>query len=150
MGQAEGFDFLSIIIMNAILFIPLSLIILLKNGRDISKNEVVIRALLISIITMVSIYKVDGKEATIVPLTIISMGILLFTLFNSNISIRKLSKELKIAMIAFLIIILGIVGVIAVNNVIPRDIIIIELAVSIIFLIIFEILARKWQNSLMR
>lgn len=149
-GQAEGFDFLNIVIMNAVLFIPLSLIILLKNGRDVGKNEVIIRALILGIITMISIYKVDGKEASIVPLTIISMGILLFTLFNSNISIRKSSGELKMAIIAFSIIVLGIASVIIINNIVPRDIIVIELAVSIVFLIIFEILARKWQDSLMR
>ncbi|MDR3595022.1 cation-transporting P-type ATPase [Clostridium sp.] len=150
MGQAEGLDFWNIIIINALLFIPLSLIILLKDGRDVGKNEVVIRALVFSIINMISIYKVDGKEATLVPLTIISIGILLFTLFNSDISVRKLSKELTMAMFAFLIIILGIAGVILINNIIPRYIIVIELVVSIIFLIIFEILARKWQDSLMR
>jgi magnesium-transporting ATPase (P-type) len=149
-GQTECLDFWNVIIINGLLLIPLSLIILLKNGREIGKNEVIIRALIFSIINMVSIYKVDGKEATIVPLTIISMEILLYTLFNSSVSIRRFSKELTMAMIALLIIIIGIAGVILINNIIPRYIIVIELSVSIIFLIIFEILARKWQNSLMR
>ena len=150
MGQAESLDFWNILVINGILFIPLSLIILLKRGRDISNNEIIIRALILSIITMISIYKVDGKEATIIPLTILSMGILLFTLFNSNISIRRLSNELIMGIVSFLIIIISVVGVILINNILPRDIIVIELVVSIIFLIIFEILARKWQNSLMR
>jgi hypothetical protein len=44
---------------------------------------------------MISIYKVEGKEATIIPLTILSMGILIFTLFNSNTSIRRFSNELN-------------------------------------------------------
>lgn len=149
-GQAEGLDLWSIMIINVFLFIPLSLIILLKAGRDIRKNEIVIRALIFSVINMISIYKIEGKEATIVSLTIISMGIFLFTLFNSNVSIRKASKELTVAIIAFLIIVLGIAGEILINNIIPGNIIIIELVTSIIFFIIFEILVRKWQDSLMR
>ena len=52
--------------------------------------------------------------------------------------------------VSFLIIIIGIGGALLINNILPRDIIVIELVVSVIFLIIFEILARKWQNSLMR
>ena len=150
MGQTESLDFWNILVMNGILFIPLSLIILLKSGRDISNNEVMTRASLLSIITMISIYKVDGKEATLIPLTILSMEILLFTLFNSNVSIRRSSNELIMGIVSLLIIIITVVGVILINNILPRDIIVIELVVSIIFLIVFEILARKWQNSLMR
>ena len=150
MGQTESLDFWNILVINGILFIPLSLIILLKRGRDISNNEVITRASILSIITMISIYKVDGKEATLIPLTILSMGILLFTLFNSNVSIRRSSNELVMGIVSFLIIIIAVVGVILINNILPRDIIVIELVVSVIFLIIFEILARKWQNSLMR
>lgn len=149
-GQAEGLDFWNILVINGILFIPLSLIILVKRGRSISKNEVITRAVILSAITMISIYKVDGKEATIIPLTILSMGVLIFTLFNSNTSIRRLSNELIMGIISFIIIILSVMGIILINNIFPRDIIVIELIVSIIFLIIFEILARKWQNSLMR
>jgi len=150
MGQTESLDFWNILVINGILFIPLSLVILLKSGRYISNNEVITRASLLSIITMISIYKVDGKEATLIPLTILSMGILLFTLFNSNVSIRRSSNELIMGIVSLLIIIIAVVGVILINNILPRDIIVIELVVSIIFLIIFEILYRKWQNSLMR
>ena len=150
MGQTENLDFWNILVINGILFIPLSLVILLKSGRNISNNEVITRASLLSIITMISIYKVDGKEATLIPLTILSMGILLFTLFNSNVSIRRSSNELIMGIVSLSIITITIVGVILINNILPRNIIVIELVVSIIFLIIFEILARKWQNSLMR
>lgn len=150
MGQAESLDFWNILIINGILFIPLSMIVLLKRGRSISNNEVIVRSVVFSIITMISIYKVDGKEATIIPLTILSMGILIFTLFNSNTSIRRFSNELIMGLISIVIIILSVIGIILLNNIFPRDIILIELVVSIIFLIIFEILARKWQNSLVR
>lgn len=150
MGQAESLDFWNILAINGILFIPLSLIILFKNGREISNNEMLTRALILSVITMISIYKVEGKVATIIPLIILAMGTLIFTLFNSNVSIRRLSREFTMAIVAFLIIVVFSGGIILINNVFPRDIIIIELVVSIIFLIIFEILARKWQNSLMR
>lgn len=150
MGQTENLDLWNVLVINGILFIPLSLIILLKSGRDISNNEVITRALVFSIITMISLYKIDGKEATIVPLIILSIGMLLFTLFNSEVSIKRKSNELIIGMVALVIIIIGALGVVIINNIIPRNIIIIEIVVSIIFLIIFEILARKWQNSLMR
>jgi len=149
-GQTQSLDLWNILVINGILFIPLTLIILLKQGRDISNNEVIMRASILSIITMISIYKVDGKEATIIPLTILSMGVLLFTLFNSNLSIRKLSNELVMGIVSLLIILMSVVGIIIFNNIVVRDIILIELVASIIFFIIFEILARKWQNSLMR
>ena len=149
-GQDRSLDLWNVLVINGILFIPISLIILLKRGRDISNNEIVVRALILSIITMISIYKVDGKEATIIPLTILSMGILLFALFNSNTSIRRLSNELVMGIVSILIILIAVVSIIIINSIVIRDIIVIELVVSIIFLIIFEILARKWQNSLMR
>ncbi len=150
MGQTADLDLWNVLIINGILFIPLSLMILLKDGREISTNEMIFRGLVLSIITMISIYRVDDKEGAIVPLVILSIGALLFTFFNGSISIRRKSRELIMGLIALLIIIIGSVGVILINNFIPRDIIFFELAVSIIFLIIFEILARKWQNSLMR
>lgn len=150
LGQAQSLDFWNIFIINGILFIPLSMIILLKRGRAISNNEVIIRALVFSTITMISTYKVEGKEATIIPLAILSMGILIFTLFNSNTSIRRFSNELTMGILSFVIIILSLIGIVLANNIFLRDIILIELGVSTVFLIIFEILSRKWQNSLMR
>ncbi|MVX63061.1 cation-transporting P-type ATPase [Clostridium chromiireducens] len=150
MGQTESLDFWNVIIINGLLFIPLSLVTLLNNGRNISNNELITRSLILSVITMISIYKVDGKEATIIPLIIISFGALLTTLFNSHVSIRRSSKELIMAIIALLLIVISAAGIILMNRIFLRDIILIELVVSIIFLIIFEILAIKWQNSLMR
>lgn len=150
MGQTADLDLWNVLIINGILFIPLSLMILLKDGREISTNEMIFRGLVLSIITMISIYRVDDKEGAIVPLVILSIGALLFTFFNGSISIRRKSRELIIGLITLLMIIIGSISIILINNFIPRDIIFFELAVSIIFLIIFEILARKWQNSLMR
>lgn len=150
MGQSEGLDFWNIVVINGILFIPISMIILLKSGQEITNNEVIIRSSILSVITMISIYKVEGKEATLIPLTIISIGILLFTLFNSNVSIRRTSNELIMGIVSFFIILLSVAGIVLINQILPRYIILIELVVSILFLIIFEILTRKWQNSLMR
>ncbi len=150
MGQTGSLEFGNVVTINGVLFIPLSLIILLKKGRDITRNEMIVRSFVLSIITMVSIYKLGDKEAAIVTLTILSIGILLFTLFNSNISIRKFSNELIMPVISLLVIIIAVISMILINGILIRDIIGIEIAASIIFLLIFEILARKWQNSLMR
>jgi magnesium-transporting ATPase (P-type) len=150
MGQTADLNLFNVLIINGILFIPLSLMILLKDGRYISNNEMIFRGLILSIITMISIYGVDEKEGAIVPLVILSIGALLFTFFNGNISIRRNSYEFIMGLVALLIIIIGSVGIILINNFIPREIIFLELGVSMIILIIFEILARKWQNSLMR
>ncbi|MBN7573826.1 MULTISPECIES: cation-transporting P-type ATPase [Clostridium] len=150
MGQTESLDFGNVVTINGVLFIPLSLIILLKKGRDITRNEMIVRSFVLSIITMVSIYKLGDKEAAIVTLAILSIGILLFTLFNSNISIRKFSNELIMPVISLVVIIIAVISMILINGILIRDIIGIEIAASIIFLLIFEILARKWQNSLMR
>lgn len=136
-GQTEGLDFWNVLILNGILLVPLSLINILNEGRNISKNEIVIKSLILSIITMISIYKVNGKEATIIPLTIISIGMLILTLSNNNVSLRKFSNELKLAIISFILILISVGCIIIVNGIVLRDIIIIELIVSIIFLIIF-------------
>ena len=147
-AQKGVLDFWNIIIINGILFIPLSLIILLKNGREITTNEIVTRSSILSIITIILSYQVSSSDSkSFMTLSIISIGILLFILSNGNVSIRKMSKELIMGLVSFLIIALAIIIMILINNIVLSNFIIGELIGFIIFLIIFEILFRKWQNS---
>lgn len=150
-GQAGVLDFWNIIIINGILFIPLSLIVLLKDGREITTNEFIARSCILSIITIILSSQVNNaNEKSLITLIIISIGILLFTVFNGNLSIRKMSNELMIALISLLIIVISTIMMILINKITFSSLIIGELVGFIIFLIIFEILFKKWQNSLMR
>ena len=150
MGQADSLDMWNVISINGILFIPLSLIILLTKGKEISINSMIFRSILLAIVTSISLYGTTGKEASIVSLVILSIGMIIFTMFNSKVSIRKFSNELIMFFISILIIFISVFSIMYINNVLIRDIIVIELVFSIIFLLVFEILCRKWQNSLMR
>lgn len=44
MGQTGSLEFGNVVTINGVLFIPLSLIILLKKGRDITRNEMIVRS----------------------------------------------------------------------------------------------------------
>lgn len=144
-------EFWNIIIINGLLFIPLSLIILFKSGIEITSNEYITRSFILSIATTILSSQVDSSdEKSLIALITISIGILLSTVFNANISIRKISKELIMVLISLLIIVISIVMLILINNIVINSTIILEILGLIIFLLIFEILFRKWQNSLMR
>ena len=149
-GQAYSIDTWSIITINGLLSIPILLVVLLTNGKSISINVMILRSILLSIITSIALYGVEGKEASIIAVVILSIGSILFTMFNSNVSIRKFSNELLMIFISLLIVFLYVSAVIFINNVLVRDIIVIELLFSAIFFLVFEILCKKWQNSLMR
>lgn len=149
-GQAYSIDTWTVVTINGILSIPISLIVLLTNGKSISINTMILRSLLLSIITSIALYGAEGKEASIIAVVILSMGTILFAMFNSNVSIRKFSNELLMFLISLLIVFVSVSVVMYINNVFIRDIIAVELAFSIIFFLLFEILCRKWQDSLMR
>ena len=149
-GQADSLNTWDIVAMNGILSIPISLIVLLTNGKSISINTMIVRSILLSVITSIALYGAEGKETSIIAVVILSMGTILFTMFNSNISIRRFSNELLITLISLLIVFVYVSIIIFTNSVLVRDIVAIELAFSVIFFLLFEILCRKWQNSLMR
>ena len=149
-GQANSLDMWNVISINGLLFIPLSLIILLNKGKEISINSMIFRAILLALVTSISLYGTTGKEASIVSLVILSIGTIIFTMFNSKVAIRRFSNELIMFSISILLIFIFVFAIMYLNNILIRDIIVIEIVFSIIFLLVFEILCRKWQNSLMR
>lgn len=149
-GQASSLDIWNVITINGILFIPISLVILLKDGRKISMNSMILRSLLISTITTVALYGSEGREASVIAVIVLSSGVIFFAMFNSEISIRKFSNELLMIFISLLIVFVSVSIMISMENLFIRDIVAIELVFSIIFFLLFEILCRKWQNSLMR
>ena len=53
-------------------------------------------------------------------------------------------------LISLLIIFVSAAVIIAMNNIVPMDIVIVEIIISSVFLLVFEILYGKWQDSLMR
>ena len=150
MGQIGSLDMWNVITINGILFIPLSLIIISTKGKEVTINSMILRSILLAVVTSISLYGSQGKESSIISLIILSFGILIFVIFNSRISIRKFSNELIMSLISILIIFISMSAIMFINNTIVRDIVATELIFSVIFLLLFEILCRKWQNSLMR
>ena len=149
-GQMDSLDIWNIITINGILFIPISLIVLLKDGREISINSIILRSLLLSAITTVALYGSEGKESSVIAIIVLSAGAIFFAMFNSEISIRKFSSELLMVFVSMLIVFVSVSMKIYMENLAIRDIVAIELVFSIIFFLLFEILCRKWQNLLMR
>lgn len=146
----EILDVWNVLFINGILFLILSPIILINQGRDISKNELIIRSIITTSIIMWLTYQVNGSSCKLIGLTILSISMLFFVLFNSNVSIRKYSKELIIGIVSLLLIITAIVLMTLLLKIEMSNLVLIEFIGTIIFLLIFEILFRKWQNSLMR
>lgn len=146
-GQMDIMNFWNIFIINSIVMIPLSIIIILRGGKEDSIIGMIIRSIVLSIVTLISVYKVEHLEAQIIPLAFLGIDSLIFTLLNSNVSIKRISNELILGIVTFFIILISIFGIIFFNGIVVRDIIVIEILVSIFILFIYEILAEKWQNS---
>lgn len=149
-GQNGTLDMWDILTINYFMFIPLSQALLLGNGVGMRKRDFLIRSVVLATLSCISMYKVEGREASIIPLVIISIGAIFYTLFSSKISFKRFSNELLMCLISLLIVCVAVVVIIIMNNIVPRDIVIIEIIICSIFLFIFEILYGKWQNSLMR
>lgn len=149
-GQTYTLDMWNILIINCLMFIPLSQVLLLEKGRGMGRRELVFRSSVLTLLSCISMYKIEGKEAGIIPLIIISIGVIIYAFFSSRISILRFSNELLMCLISLLIIFVSAAVIIAVNNIVPRDIVIVEIIISSIILLIFEILYGKWKDSLMR
>lgn len=146
-GQMDIMSFWTILIVNAIIMIPLSIITVLKSGKEVSTISMTIRSIVVSIITLISIYKVEPSEGQIIPLIFIGADALIFTLLNNKVSIRKISNELILGIVTLFIMIISSFLITFINGIIIRDIIIIEIIISIVILFTYEILSEKWQNS---
>lgn len=146
----QSIDIFNILFINIILSIPISLILLLKNGRFINNKECFFRAILSSIIILTSNYILSDNSQSFISILTISIGSILFSSFNSGISLKKSSIEKKLMMTALLLSIIFLSGIIILKQIIITQNLIIISTIIIIFLIIFEILFNKWQSSLMR
>lgn len=151
LGYNQTLDFTDIIFINIFLFIPLGLIFILKeNGQEVKNKQMIGRALLLTLATIFTIYMANDNEKALLSLIVLSIGAILFTAFNNNISIKKNSIERKLLLVSLLAIIIVVLAIVLIKNIILTKAVIINLAITIIVLIIFEILFKRWQNSLMR
>lgn len=149
-GQADALDMWTVITINGVLFIPVSLVILLSDGREIGTNIMILKSMLLSTVALIALYGSEGKEACIISLVVLAMGSIISAAFNSNVLVRRFSNELLMIFISLLIVLVSVSAIMHFNNIIIRDIIAVELVFSVIFFLVLEILCRKWQNSLMR
>lgn len=149
-GQTDTLDLWSILTINFFMFVPLCQVLLLKVGRSMGKREFVFRSCVLALLSCISMYRIEGEEAGIIPLIIISVGVIIYTLFSSRISLIKLTNELLMCLISLLIVFVAAASVIALKNIVIRDIVVAEIIISCISLLIFEILYGKWKDSLMR
>lgn len=149
-GQADSLDMWTVITINGVLFMPVSLVVVLSNGREIGTNIMILKSMLLSTVALIALYGSEGKEAAVISLVVLAMGSIISVAFNSNVSVRRFSNELLMIFISLLIVLVSVSAIMYLNNIIVRDIIAVELVFSVIFFLVFEILCRKWQNSLMR
>lgn len=147
LGQSEVVNFWNILIANSLVIVPLSLITAIKFGKETSVIGIILRSIVVSTVTLISIYKVETATAQIIPLIYITMDSLFLTLCSSSVSLRKISNELILSIVAFFIVVISVVLIIALNNVVIRDVIAAEIGVSLLIFLVYEILAKKWQNS---
>ena len=145
LGQIGIMNFWIMLIVNAIVMIPLSIITVLRSGKEVSIIGMIIRSIVVSI--LISIYKVEPSEGQIIPLIFLGTDALIFTLLNNKVSIRKISNELTLGIVTLFIILISAFLITFINGIIIRDIIIIEIIISIVILLTYEILSEKWQNS---
>ena len=80
-GQVDSLDMWNIITINGILSIPLTLMIILRKGREITMNTMILRSILLSIVTLIALYGSEGKEASVISVVILSIGTILFVMF---------------------------------------------------------------------
>ncbi len=146
-GQAESVSFVSLFIANGLILLPLIVITILKSGKESSIIGMFIRSAVLSIISLISMYKVEMPEVQIIPLIYISMDLLFLTVCNSGVSLRKISNELILSIVTFFAIIIAVVLIITFNSIVVRDVIMGEIIVSVFIFLVYEILAKKWQNS---
>ena len=148
--MAGSLDIFSILFVNIILSVPLALILLLKDGVDISRKEVIGRSLLLSAIILISTYILKDNNRYLISLLTMSLGGILFTTFNSNIRLREPSIERKLMIIALVLSIVSLGATFMLKQMVITNNCMIILALIVVFLLVFEILFKKWQNSLMR
>ncbi|AOR22966.1 cation-transporting P-type ATPase [Clostridium taeniosporum] len=146
----QPLDISNILYTNIILSIPISLILLLKNGKNISGKEVVLRSILLSSIIFISTYILKDSSRYFISFLTISLGGIIFASFNSGISLRVSSIERKLMVISIILSIMFLGLIFMLKQIIITNNLMIISAIIIVSLIIFEILFKKWQNSLMR
>ncbi len=146
-GQNDAVNSITLFTANTLVILPLILITILKSGKEPSIFGMFMRSAVLSAITLVSMYKVEMPEVQIIPFVYVCMDLLFLTLCNSNVSLRKMSNELLLGIVAFFFIIIAAFVIITINNIVVRDVIMAEMAVSIFIFLVYEILAKKWQNS---
>ncbi|MBW6408526.1 P-type ATPase [Clostridium weizhouense] len=141
----------NIVFINIFLLVPLALIFILKeNGQELKNKQMIVRSVILTLATIFVTYGVNDNQKSLLSLIILSTGAILFTAFNNNISIQKKSIERKLLFISLLLTTIVVLAIVLIKNIILTKVVIINLIISIIVLIIFEILFKRWQNSLMR
>ncbi|SFC62204.1 cation-transporting P-type ATPase [Clostridium uliginosum] len=149
-GCEDVLGVFNIIFINVILFVPLSLILVLKEGRSIRNKEMIGRAVILLSSTIFSTYIANESAKNLIALMVLSIGSLLFITINSNISFRRVSIERRLVIISSFLIGLAISAILLTQEIILTKVVLINLGITIISLVVFEILFKRWQNSLMR
>lgn len=147
MGKVNMFDITSLLLINGLLAIPMSINTVLNNGSDVKKSGLIIRAIILISLTLGISYYASANEELLVGYSIIAAGSFIFNISNNKISFKKKSNELILYIVSIIGIILAGGIITMLSNIALDSIIIIYIGGAILFLIIFEILFAKWQNS---
>lgn len=147
MGKVTLFNIISVIFINGVLSIPMSVITIMSEGKEIKKSGITIRSIVLAAIVLGLAYYSNSNEEIVIGYIILALGTLIFSKFNNKVSFRKKSSELIMFIVSIISIIIVGAALILINNVTLSDMLIVKLGGAILFLIVFEILFGKWQNS---
>lgn len=146
-GKTNLFDIVSILFINGLLLIPMSIITVMSDGKEIKKSGLIVRSLILSGIVLGISYYSNSTDEIIIGYTVLALGTLIFNIFNNKVSFKEKSNELVMYILSIIGIVIVGVLLIVINNITLNNLLMIELGGSILFLIIFEILFGKWQDS---
>jgi magnesium-transporting ATPase (P-type) len=141
----KSLSLLVMLLINTVIFIPLSLILLNSKKQAASDNKSIIRTVLWTTFTLVGVYDIENG-CNEMAFLLLSNILIVSTAIASNISFKKYSTELMLLILAILFMLVSSGILIIANSLSFSYFAIIK---SIIILIIYgaiEFFIRKWQG----
>ena len=143
-NPGEYLDISSIILINTLIFSPLSLIILNSTKQNISLKKSIAESILLISFSLLGVYNIKNGFNAI--LFFILSGMLIeHTAIYIKVSYRKISRELIILLITIVLMIIAVSSLIILNSLNFGILEIIRVVVILVVYGIIEFLMKKWQ-----
>ena len=141
----QSIGLISILFVNTIIFLPLSIIVL-NNKKQISSNEKdILRSILWIGLCLFGVYNIKNGTSEMMFL-LLSIMIIEKTAISTSISFRKITRELLILAVTVILMIITAGVLIIINSVTFSYYEMIRSAIILVSYGIIEFLIRKWQG----